>query len=301
MKRYFFLVILFIICTKTDAQISVDSTISTANYNDSLLYKRRQKWIIAGLATQQVASYYLEYKWWWEGNYHKFNVNSDGGFNNYSLGLDKVGHFYTSYMFSNALRELFTWGHFSNRTTNWVSVAIPFAWALSIEIGDGFSRYEFSPGDLTANTLGIAYALAQHKVPVLRNFNFKFSYFPGSYFSENNFKGWSLTADYDGHIYWLSTDIHGLLSEKYKKHWPAFLNLALGYGINNFSESFYYGKNYVKQREFFIGLDYNLRSLKAKNETRAAVRNILDYYHYPAPGIKKTGDENWKLKPLLLN
>ncbi|MDZ4668441.1 MAG: DUF2279 domain-containing protein, partial [bacterium] len=262
----------------------------------------KQKWIIGGLMAQQAASMYLEYKWWWEDNYHPFFIGNDGGFNNYSLGIDKVGHFYTSYMYSNLLYELMKWGDFEENTSIWVSTSLPFIWALSIEIGDGFSKYEFSSRDLLANSLGIGYAFAQRKVPYLQNFKFKFSYFPGQYFRDQNYKGWSLTADYNGHIYWLSTDVHNILPKTTKKFWPKYLNFAVGYGVNNFSESYYYkGQGYEIQREFFIGLDYNLNAIPLKNRTLKTVAKMADYYHLPAPGMRKTDVQNWEFKPIILN
>jgi hypothetical protein len=271
-------------------------------YAKSKLFTNKQKLIIGGLAAQQLASLYLEYKWWWEDNYHPFVINNDGGFNNYSSGLDKVGHFYISYMYSNLLYELLKYGEFKEKNCLLVSAVIPFVWALSIEVGDGFSSYEFSPADLLANTLGIGFAIAQKKVPYLQNFKFKFSYFPGQYYRENNYKNWSLTADYDGHIYWLATDVYNILPKKAKGFWPKYLNLSFGYGVNYFSESFYYAsQGYKIQREFFIGLDYNLNAIPIKNKSSKAIVKMLDYYHFPAPGIKKTGESNWQFKPLLLN
>ena len=59
--------------------------------NDS--FTARKRWVAAGLVTQQVASTIFEYHWWWKDDYHDFTIYSDGGLNNYSLGIDKVGHF----------------------------------------------------------------------------------------------------------------------------------------------------------------------------------------------------------------
>ncbi|OYU95743.1 MAG: hypothetical protein CFE21_11435 [Bacteroidetes bacterium B1(2017)] len=305
MRKYCLLIsLLFLFWAPCRASFQLNPTDSILQ--DTLIQKseplsKKQKLIIAGLIAQQTASMYLEYKWWWQGDYHPFVMNNDGGYNNYSLGIDKVGHFYTSYMYSNALYELLKWGEFREERCLFYSTLLPFVWALSIEIGDGFSSYEFSPTDLLANSIGIGYAYAQHKVPYLRNFKFKFSYFPSSYYIQNNYKNWSLTADYNGHIYWLSTDVHGVLPKTAKGFWPKYLNLSLGYGVNNFAESFYYGINYPLQREFFIGLDYNLNAIPVKNKTLKTGLNIADYYHFPAPGIKKTGNGNWQFQALLLN
>lgn len=270
-----------------------------AQVNDSLTIakplknqlNRKQKYILSGLAVHQLATFYLEYQWWWKGDYHPFVMSSDGGFNNYSLGIDKVGHFYTSYVYFKTLNELMKWGDFNPKTRLWVSTAIPFVWALSIEIGDGFSSYEFSPGDLAANTLGITYGLAQERYPYLKNFNFKYSYFPSQYFINNHFYQWRLTSDYGGHIYWLSADINNMLSKPAKRFWPKYLNLAFGYGIADWAAG----------RKFCISLDWNLGAITTKNKTVQTVKNILDFYHYPAPGIKKIGNESFKFEPLLLN
>jgi hypothetical protein len=55
------------------------------------------------------------------------------------------------------------------------------------------------------------------------------------------------------------------------------------------------------QREFFIGLDYNLCAINTNNKTVKTALKMADYYHLPAPGFKKKGDQNWEFKPLILN
>jgi hypothetical protein len=289
-------------CLKDTIILGLNQDLGTKSNERLNTLSTRQKWIAGGLIAQQAASLYLEYKWWWENNYHPFVIGNDGGFNNYSLGIDKVGHFYTSYMYSNLLYELLKWGSFEEKTGLWVSTTLPFVWALSIELGDGFSSFEFSSRDLLANSLGIGYALAQRKIKYLQNFKFKYSYFPGQYFRDQNFKGWALTADYDGHIYWLSADLHGILPETAKRFWPKYLNLSAGYGVRNFAESYYYwGQGYEIKREFFVGLDYNLSAIGVKSKTAKTLLNMVNYYHLPAPGMKKTGKENWQFLPLILN
>lgn len=286
------LIVFFIVSFKSLAQDSIP--VKEARFS------QRQKFIIAGLTAQQAASVYFEYKWWWENNYHPFHHENDGGFNNYSLGIDKVGHFYTSYMFSNLLYELMMWGKFSEKSSEWVSVVLPFAWALSIELGDGFSKYAFSSQDLLANSLGIAYAVAQRKVPVLKKFTFKYSYFPSDYFRVRDMKGWSLVSDYDGHIYWLSADVYGLLPKRFKPFWPKYINLAAGYGLQNFRPLDPFTDGPLLKREFHFGLDFNLNSIPAKKQGWKTFLKMADHYHLPAPGFSKVGSDNWQFKTILL-
>lgn len=275
-------------CTHISAQDS-----SSVQPEHKLL--TRKNIVIVGLLAQQASSFYVEYKWWWEGDYHPFVINSDGWFNNYSLGIDKVGHFYTSYMYFNILNETMKWAGFSNKTRTITSVTLPFLYALSIEIGDGFSTYNFSLPDLASNSLGICYGLLQDKVPVMRNFTVKFSYFPSQYYFDNHFRKWSLTDDYDGHIYWLTADVHNLLRGNAKKYWPAFLNLGAGYGIQHRPSGL------DLQREFFLGLDYNLGAIHTKDQTVKGLLSIFDKLHYPAPGLKQLDGEKVVPKWLILN
>ncbi len=295
--RGILLVTLLLFAFQSKAQVS-DSVASQKPATDSSQLKPRenplttkQKIIIAGLSAHQVATFYVEYKWWWEGNGKPFQVKSDGWFDNYSRGLDKCGHFYTFYIYFEAMNELMKWADFSNKTRLIWAASAPLGWAISIELGDGFTTHDFSPVDLYAGFAGVAYGLLQEKYPYLKNFKPKFSYYPSDFYNKNN---WSLTADYAGHIYWMTMDFHNMLPQTLQGKWPAFLNIAGGIGLNGYTSIW-------AQREFFIGLDWNLGAFSLRNRTLQSARNIIDYYHIPAPGFKKTGTSSYQFAPLILN
>ncbi|MFY8021498.1 MAG: DUF2279 domain-containing protein [Bacteroidia bacterium] len=270
--------------------------------NDSLKWRKRL--IVGGLVMQQTASTILEYHWWWKDDYHRFNFESDGGFNNYSLGVDKIGHLYTSYFYYHAINEVMKYGNCSKKSRRIVSIAMPAIWALSVEIGDGFSSYNFSPEDLLANFIGIGYGVLQDEVPYLNNFKIKFGYFPSNYFRNNQFRNWSLTSDYNGHLYWFTADVHSLLNKPYKKYWPKGLNLGFAYGVDGFTEVDqlgYWVANRQIQRKFVIGLDWNLGAIQTKKQSVKTVLNIADYIHLPAPGIRRINPNKTNAEFLLLN
>lgn len=252
---------------------------------------RRQKMVIGGLAFQQVVSFGVQYKWWWKDDYHSFQFERDGFVDGYWLGVDKAGHFFTSYLYFHSLNELLAWADFSPKTRRITSVALPLAWAISIEIGDGFSSYGYSWEDLASNTMGIGLGLLQERYPYMRNFKVKMSYYPTAHYRNNGFKDWALTADYRGHCYWLSFDVHNLLPHKAQRYWPPFLNMAVGYGIDP-KESY---EVVPSMRDFCIGFDWNLSSIKTKNKSRYVAKELLDYIHYPAPGIGKAQDQSTRL------
>jgi hypothetical protein len=268
-----------------------DSTATPQNF------RLRKGVIIGGLAIQQTVSFYVQYKWWWKNNFHSFRFENDGMVNNYTLAVDKLGHFYTSYLYFHSLNEIMRWGGFSQRSRMITSTVLPAAWALSIEIGDAFSKdYGFSVADLTANYLGLGYGLVQERYPYFRKFNFKMSYYPTTFYSHNNYEGWSLTSDYRGHFYWLSFDVHGLLPKPAQRYWPAFLNIAVGYGIDKNGPR----HEQPKYRDWGISFDWNLSAFKTKKKGLHAAKEIINYVHFPAPGAHKVQGQATEYEWILL-
>ena len=279
------------LCNRCSAQLE-----DTTAKNDTAagLFSRKAT-LTYGIAIHSALAIILEYKWWWHNDYHPFEIEDEGFLDDYSLGVDKFGHFYTSYFYFNALQNLMRWGGYDETTKLWVSVSIPALYAISLEIGDGFSHYEFAPDDLLANALGLGYGILQRKYRYLDNFIFKWSYIPtGEYRGRFNYP---ITNDYDGHIYWLSFKMHNLLPEPVKQYWPKFLNLAVGYGAVNASV----GSTMPMKSKYAISLDYNLTELPLEGETWETVKNIFDLLHFPAPGVRNVQGERPQFKPLLLN
>lgn len=266
---------------------------TVAQQNDSIpnTLSSKQKLVIGGLAIQQLGNFYVNYKWWWEDNLSPFSVQNDGGINNYSLGVDKVGHFFSSYIYFKAINEIMKYGEFSTKNRIITSLALPFSYALGIEIADGFSPYGFSNPDLLANCIGISYGFLQEQYPYLQNFNFKFSYYPTPY-SLAKLNDWSPSDDYGGHIYWFSPNLHRILPKSFSQYWPDYLNIAVGYGIDH---------NYGTNRKYVIGFDWNLDAFRVKNKGLKAIKNIANYLHFPAPGVRKVSGKPVSYELLLLN
>ncbi len=210
---------------------------------------------------------------WWQGRSHPFNFHNEGWFNDYSLGVDKVGHAYASYFYFHTFHNVMLWGGFDPSTALWWGAGITELLALFLEVGDGFSTFGFSYEDLLSNTLGVTYGLLQVKVPFLQNFSLKWSYIPAGQRDALNF-----TQHYDAHTYWLSCNIHGLLPDEWKDYWPRFVQLAAGYSVD---------ANQTR-REGVIGLDFNLEIFPAPNPDILLLQKTINMFHVPAPAIKLT-------------
>jgi hypothetical protein len=229
----------------------------------------------------------VEYKWWWQDSSNAFHFEHDGVFNNYSFGMDKIGHAFVSHLCYHAIHEAMTWAEFTPKQTLYTSIALPAFWALSIEIGDAFSPYGFSVPDLAANFAGIGYGVLQHQLPFFKNIAFKLSYYP-------RIPVYRLSSNYDDHIYWLSFNMHNLLPGIVGHKWPEVINLAAGYSIED------YNKGPIK-REFVFGIDINLAAIKTKSKGLTAIKNVVNLIHLPSPGVKVTREHTPQYKVFMLN
>lgn len=246
---------------------------------------------VAAVSTVYISSLYDAYKIWWEDDKRPFTfqkrVDWFGPYND--LGIDKLGHMYTSYFFYKVQRDIFLWGGFEPNQAKWMAGGLSFAMALIIEVGDGFSRYGFDYQDLTFNSLGLAYGVLQDEIPFLQNINLKWSYYPpeGFVFPPR------FSEHYDGHIYWLTFDLHNMFYSSFGKYIPQYIQPAIGYSVGNKAQL----------REYTLGIDINLLSLfrKSENEYLNYLGNLINLFHIPSPGIKFTETNKPEYKLFLLN
>ncbi|NUN69009.1 MAG: DUF2279 domain-containing protein [Bacteroidetes bacterium] len=272
--------------------------------SDSLLFGVDRKQLLTyTLVTYTAASLYVEYEWWWRGNLQPFKYGNDGLWDNYSLGVDKAGHFYTSYFYFHSMYELMEWGGFEPSTTLWTSIAIPTLYALSIELYDGHTYFSFSGYDLAANMLGIGAGVLQRTYPALNAVKFKWSYYPSGIIPLD--EKFIIANDYDGHIYWMSVDVNRFLPASVEQYWPDLLNIAVGYGARNVSQrSARLGAILPpgpRGRKFVIGLDYDLGSLQMEQGLGSALRTIVDMFRYPAPAVRMVSGKPAEFVPLLIH
>jgi len=244
-----------------------------------------------GIASIYAVSIYEAYTMWWADDarsFHFFKYEHDLFEDPWHLGMDKVGHFYTSYFFYHLQKDVLRWGGFSKSYSKYLSAILSGSFALLIEVGDAFSPYGFDYKDLIFNLAGIGYGFLQDEYPWLQNFNFKWSYIP-----DNGFSGLGNFSDqYYDQIYWLTFDVHNIIGESEHNFWPEFLNLAIGYSIS---------QSHPRRREFTFGLDLNIKEIfKTESPDWKLLRNTADRIHVPMPGIKTTSGQKPEYKAILL-
>lgn len=236
--------------------------------------------LVGGVLVGSLVSSYFD---WWKDNGAGFHFVSEGFINDYSLGIDKVGHAYTSYFYFRNVRTVMLWGGYGPEESFWWAAGASGFFALSVEIGDGMSPYGFSWEDLTANMIGLGFGMARARAAFLRNIDFKWSYVPKD--------GWRwpprFTDHYDSHTYWLSFNVHRMLPESAAGYWPEWLQVAVGYGVDQLQT----------RRELVIGLDLNLEAFGTRDEDLLMVERVVNAFHVPSPAVKFTeGDRpKWYL------
>jgi hypothetical protein len=258
-------------------------TIDANKINKPLLY------LTAGVTTGAlVAGHFINANNYW-GNNGPFHVmNSEYEYYD-ALLSDKFGHLYFSYGLTKLLRHVYELPGFDSTTAVLISGGITLLTQTYVEIQDGFSYggtyLGFSWGDFYANIFGTGIAILQVYEPYFRNFLFKVSiYQHREMWRPPNY---SLIEDYESRYNWLSINIHNLLPDSWRKYYPSFLNLALGFSVKDINR---YGSGF---HEIFIALDWNTDLIPEKSGFLRFLRDAVSLYKLPAPAVKIYPDVVW--------
>ncbi len=218
---------------------------------------------------------------WWSDNRRSFHIQHDW---EYALWADKIGHIYAGALLSHLFSAGLEAGNLDYERSAIYGSALALAFHTYVEIEDGFGEeWGFSPGDAIANLLGAGFALAQYYYPSLKNIQPRFSYVPSQKMRDGTHQGNGID-DYEGQIYWFSFRMKNILPEGIAKYWPSFLMLSAGMGVRDLD-----GSGGGKQ-EFYIGLDFDAEVIPLYGKFWQFVKNTLNYFHFPMPGIRITPD-----------
>jgi hypothetical protein len=220
---------------------------------------------------------------WWSGQRGKFHFQNDW---NYSMSADKTGHFFDGALIQAIYKGAFEWAGFSPTASVWLGAAFSIAYMTDVEIEDGFATdWGFSPGDQIMNVAGALYPVAQYYWKPLRSFNVKWSYFPSDNLTSGAKNG-AFLDDYDGQTTWLSINIHDFMPKKAQAFWPDYLNIAAGYGVNDY-------QNYEKRfADFYVGLDVNWeRIIPGNSKFMLWFKNVINHFRFlPMPVLRFNKD-----------
>lgn len=288
---------------------------SRKSFQDSLINKSpsfEKKRVLCVATTHIVlwtATYTALNKAWYK-SYPKSSFHFFNDMNEWN-GMDKAGHVWTAYQLSKASAQSWAFTGINKKKSVIYGSLCGLAFQSIIEIQDGFSsQWGFSPGDMTANTLGAVAFAVQELTWKQQNIQIKFSYYPFKYADDlierrNQLfgKGFSerILKDYNSQTYWLSINLKSVTG------WsalPGWLNIAVGYSakgmlgaVNNrwTIDSLNYDRTDIKRnKNWLLSFDVDLTKIKTKSGVLKTVFGLLNSIKVPFPALEY--NMNGKLK-----
>lgn len=278
-----------------DSIQSFKSADSSFKSTDSINLKRLTPVIISGAAlyaSTMTMLYGFWYKNYPQSKFHFFNDNNE------YLQMDKMGHFTTTYYLSKLSYNTLRWTGLTEKQSVLFGGGMGILYLTVVEILDGFSaEWGFSPGDMTANTLGASLFVGQQLIWKEQRIQLKWSYHHTKYaayrpdlLGKNQKEEW--LKDYNGQTYWLSANIKSFLPKGNK--FPVWLNLAVGYGAEGMTgaaqnSSSYNGINippYKRYRQFYLSGDIDISKIKTRSKTLHLILNALSFIKIPFPTLE---------------
>jgi hypothetical protein len=244
--------------------------------------------IVGGVTAGAITAIHLyQLNAWWKGARSKFHVREDLV---YAKNVDKLGHMYAGNLLTFTFSRSLQWSNVAERPSIvWGAVGSTL-FETYIEVEDGFSKYwGFDRVDFAGDLFGAWYPVAQEFVPFLRNFNFKFSYYPIKSGSPSAISGQTYTIfdDYEGQTMWLSMRMKELLPRSVASYWPRFLCLSVGVSVrNNESPNRYLVVFLAPDLDMTHIIPPDTGFLKTLGET-------LNFIHFPMPAVRISPKVAW--------
>ncbi len=287
------------------ASVSHSQTID--NYPDSLNRKRLNTVIYTGAGLYAATLGVLYFGWYKDSEMTTFHWHDD---NDAWLQVDKVGHATTAYVISNYGYWSLRWAGVDNNKAAIYGGVIGWSALTVIEILDSFSaEWGASPGDLLANTAGVAMFTGQQLIWKEQRIRLKFSYHPTEYaqyrpdlLGESRLQ--RMLKDYNGQTYWLSGNIHSFLPGGSK--FPKWINVSFGYGAKGmFGASSnppeYEGNplpDYNRVRQYYLSLDIDWTRINTNSQFLRFVFKALNFVKLPFPALEYNKENNFVFHPI---
>ncbi len=229
----------------------------------------------------------LQYNSWWKNQRGPFHVEDDP---DYEHNYDKYGHTFGAYYTSHFFQEAFTWSGMDSSQSTIIGGICGAMYEFYVEIEDGYARdWGFSPGDAKGDILGAGFFILRNRIDFLRNFQYKWFYYPSG--EKPYIKDQTLNPldDYGGQSYWLTADIHRMLPSEAKKYWPNWLNVTVGVSrLYIPSNSTAIDPFNQRKTAYYVGLDFDMEKIIPESSIGIInfIRRGLSYWRLPAPAYR---------------
>ncbi|MGQ0485979.1 MAG: DUF2279 domain-containing protein [Hyphomicrobiales bacterium] len=243
-------------------------------------------WDIAGVFAY--TSYLGIVNWKWGSATFRFNDEGWFGLDTGSLGTDKLGHAYITYLMSDYFTQAIAHNSDDPRGAALTGATLGMGIQTYVEFFDGFSGdHGFSYEDMVMNGLGAAFSVIRSTVPsAAEKIDFRMEYLP----SGN--KSFSPISDYSGQKFLLALKLSGF--EAFEDTPLRFVELHAGYYARGFTPA-EEKRGEPARREPYIGIGLNLQELlsmaPAKDTIPARIARLsLQYVQVPYTYIATSQD-----------
>ncbi len=243
--------------------------------------------VAGGLFTAWLGMHIYYSNTWWKDRAHYFKFAEDPY---YARDVDKLSHIYTANLISVSSAKFYEWSGMNPTLALVVGSSSAIAYETYIEINDGLSpNWGYDWGDMAGNFIGALFPIAQRFVKPLRSFNIKWSFEP-SWINKKLRNYPDLLDDYTSMKFWLTISPHDLLPKKIARYYPAFLGFGLGINLQNASHATGATNAY---REYYLAFDIDVTKLPGNTEFLKKMKEVLNFYHIPMPGVKLYKNTIW--------
>jgi len=215
----------------------------------------------------------------WDYGSAGLNTSDEGWFEHDSKygGADKLGHFWATYAFSDALTGLYkNWGYDSGKASTYAALS---AWTLQffMEVGDATSETQgFDWGDMALNSIGaLTSVLFTHYPELDRKIDFRVEY--GFNFPVNG-----IFDDYSDQYYSLVVKFDGF--DVFQNNFLKWVEISGGYYTRGYGDH-----DEGNVRSFYAGININLSRLFYQNGWEK-IGKTLEYIQLPYTTLKSSHD-----------
>lgn len=285
----------------TSPDTAIASPRNALDVQDPSAPKKSRIWLVAGMNVVGYGTTLALLNNAWYKNeartsFHTFDDSREW------LQMDKWGHGWTTFNAARASTELWEWTGLSRRKSIWLGSATSLLYMTGIEYLDGHSaKWGWSWSDMAANVAGAGLFATQALLWNEERIQLKFSFHGNRYSSpqlENRADDlfgstWyeRMLKDYNAQTYWLSVNIHSFFPES---KWPAWLNVAAGYGAKGMFGGFDnrwtdelgqpVDRTDIKRvRQYYISPDIDFTRIPTRSRFLKTAFSILNVFKFPAP------------------
>ena len=254
------------------------------------------------------ATYITLGAWAWYAWYHnkptlphwKFGGDGWMGDTTYAGGADKFGHFWANLTFGRLGTDLLRKGGWGKLSSSLVASGLCLTFFFGVEVKDGF-YYEFSPSDMTGNTIGSLLAVAMSNWPALDDaLDVRVQWDPSI--------GWrrapnaNFVEDYSGETYLFAykpRSLKAIRDADGPVHYLEFVNPVIGFGSHNYKPTPLPGDTVPRRQELFIGLTIDMQAVvdevfrghtsRAARYTQNVGHTIFEFANLPYTALPVVG------------